>query len=210
MSKAPVSQEFLIESSAGQLEVLVSYPPASDTTSIPYIIICHPHPLYGGTLDNKVVYMIASTFNQLGAGSVRFNFRGVGKSSGNFDYGKGEVDDLQTIATWLATQRSVKELWLAGYSFGGYIALKAHRRLQAQRLLLVAPAIEQFDSFELQLSAIPTLMIQGGQDEVISPHSVATWATRQAHQPSLQWIQNADHFFHRQLNELREIILREW
>jgi hypothetical protein len=210
MSKVPVSQEFLIDGPAGKLEVLMSYPKSVANTPIPYIIVCHPHPLYGGMLDNKVVYMIASTFNQLGAGAVRFNFRGVGKSSGRYDYGKGEVDDLQAVAVWLSTQSAVQELWLGGYSFGGYIALKAHRQLKAQRLLLVAPAIEQVDFTELQLSAIPTLIIQGGQDEVVSPDSVATWVAKQAYQPSLQWIYSADHFFHRQLNELREIIIRQW
>ncbi|OQW92243.1 MAG: hypothetical protein BWK79_15075 [Beggiatoa sp. IS2] len=210
MSKAPISEEFIIAGPAGKLEVRVSSPQSANNTPIPYIVVCHPHPLYGGTLDNKVVYTIASTFNQLGVGSVRFNFRGIGKSSGHFDYGKGEVDDLQTVVTWLNTQQTIQELWLAGYSFGGYVALRAHRHLNAQRLLLVAPAIEQVDFAELQLSAIPTLIIQGNQDEVISPQSVATWVAKQPHQPSLQWVQSADHFFHRQLNELREIILREW
>jgi uncharacterized protein len=209
MSKAPMVEEFLLESPAGQLEVLLSSPASPNIAPMPYIIICHPHPLYGGTLDNKVVYMIASTFNQLGAGAVRFNFRGVGQSSGHFDEGHGEADDLQTVATWLTTQRSVTELWLAGYSFGGYIALKAHRRLKAQRLLLVAPAIELSDSTE-QLNTIPTLVIQGGQDEIISPQSITTWVAKQTHQPTLYWIPHADHFFHRQLNELRDIILHQW
>ena len=98
---------------------------------------------------------------------------------------------------------------LAGYSFGSYIALQAYHQVNADRLLLVAPALEHFDD-ELQLKETPTLVIQGSHDEVVLPEVVAEWTTSQQHQPQVQWINEADHFFHGKLNDLREAMMQEW
>ncbi len=204
------AQKQLIQGLAGHLEILTTCPKRTASSPIPYAVICHPHPLHGGTMNNKVVYIIASAFNQLGAGSVCFNFRGVGKSTGQFDHGQGETEDLHSVVEWLKTEYSPSELWLAGFSFGSYVALRGHRELEANRLLLVAPSIERFQLKELQLSDIPTLVIQGGKDEIVSPHTVSTWIATQTHPPQQHWMDEADHFFHGQLNELRQAIMAAW
>jgi len=199
-------QECLIPGPVGELEILMNCPKQAASLPMPYAIICHPHPLYGGSMMNKVVYIMANTFNALNAGSVRFNFRGVGKSQGQFDQGNGESEDLLAVTHWLRQEYVPTEVWLAGFSFGGYIAARAHRAVGANRLLLVAPAIE----LGLQLSEIPTLVIQGQKDEVISPETVANWIASQSYPPRFEKLPAADHFFHGQLNELREAIMKVW
>ena len=171
-------QEGLIPGPAGSLEILLTCPKSTDSLSLstihyplsthpanPYAVVCHPHPLHGGALTNKVVYMIANTFNALGVGTVRFNFRGVGRSTGHYDHGNGETEDLAAVVKWLRTECAPTELWLAGFSFGSYIALRAHQELGANRLLLVAPAVDKLDFSGLQISSIPTLIIQGERDD---------------------------------------------
>jgi hypothetical protein len=160
-------------------------------------------------MTNKVVYMIASTFNQqLNAGAIRFNFRGVGRSTGTFDQGQGETEDLKAIAHWVNTYYTPAELWLAGFSFGGYVALRAHREIGVQRLLLVAPPVGRFPIDVL--SEIPTVIIQGEQDKVVSPQAVAHWLAKQAHQPHCYWLAETGHFFHGKLIELRQTIVKAW
>ncbi|MDM8557464.1 alpha/beta fold hydrolase [Candidatus Parabeggiatoa sp. HSG14] len=210
MSQSPYTpQKKIITGLVGDLEILVNSPKQADEKAIPYAAICHPHPLHGGTMNNKVVYMIASTFNALGVGTVCFNFRGVGKSAGKFDDGFGETEDLRVVVDWLKKEYSPSELWLAGFSFGGYIALNGDRDMNASRLLLVAPAVERLE-FGLQLNEKPTLVIMGDKDEIISPSTVSEWAATQIHQPQLHWMAEAGHFFHGKLNELREVILTAW
>lgn len=196
------TQQLLIDGPGGQLELKVSYPQSPET--IPYAVICHPHPLYGGNMDNKVVYTLAKTLNALGIGVIRFNFRGVGKSTGEYADGEGEIQDLQAVTAWLHTEYAPRQLWLAGYSFGGYIALRAQQLLKAERLILVAPAVERFA--DMPKVTIPTLVIQGLQDEILPVEAVIAWTQEQA--PYCQWVEiaQADHFFHGQLTELQRII----
>ena len=104
MNHPCTSQKQFIPGPCGHLEVIMSCPETAKSDVFPYAVICHPHPLYGGTMDNKVVYVVADTFNRLGAGAVRFNFRGVGNSSGRFDHGKGETEDLLAVIHWLNTE----------------------------------------------------------------------------------------------------------
>jgi alpha/beta superfamily hydrolase len=208
MSKSPYTPlKKIIPGVVGDLEILVNCP--TNKKPIPFAAICHPHPLHGGTMNNKVVYMIANTFNALGVGTVCFNFRGVGKSVGKFDDGFGETEDLRAIVDWLKKEYSPSELWLAGFSFGGYIALGGHREMGANRLLLVAPAVARLE-IGLQLNEIPTLVIMGDKDEIIAPDAVSEWAATQTHQPQLHWMAEAGHFFHGRLNELREVIVAAW
>lgn len=196
------TQQLLINGPGGQLELKVSCPQA--TEAIPYAVICHPHPLYGGTMDNKVVYTLAKTLNALGVGVIRFNFRGVGKSTGEYADGDGETQDLQTVTAWLHTEYAPRQLWLAGYSFGGYIALRAQQLLKAERLILIAPAVERFA--DMPKVTIPTLVIQGSRDEVLSVDTVTAWVQEQVPYCQLVEIAQADHFFHGQLTELQRII----
>lgn len=208
MTSLRLPQSAIMAGPSGDLEYILSYPQHT-CTKIPYIIICHPHPLQGGTMANKVVYMIASTFNQqLNAGAIRFNFRGVGRSTGSFDQGQGETEDLKTIAHWIRTYYAPAELWLAGFSFGSYVALRAHREITAQRLLLVAPPVDRFPIDTL--SETPTVIIQGEQDEIVSPQAVARWLAEQTYQPQCYWLAETDHFFHGKLIELRQTIVKAW
>jgi len=203
------SQTLIIPGHVGHIEVMVSCP-ANPTSNMPFGVICHPHPVYGGTMHNKVVYIIANTFNALGAGAIRFNFRGVGQSEGRFDHGVGETEDLKAVVAWLRTQYAPRELWLAGFSFGGYVAVRGHELVQADRLLLVAPAVARFDFSQLQLADIPSLIIQGRQDQIVSPVAVEKWAQQQINPITFKWLEEAEHFFHGQLNELRELIKENW
>lgn len=200
----------LIKGPAGKIEIVVTNPHKETHSNQPYAIVCHPHPLYGGSMTNKVVYILAMTFNQLGVGTVRFNFRGVGQSTGQFDQGEGETADLYAVAEWVNSQFQPTQLWLAGFSFGSYVALKGHEQLKASRLLLVAPPIERFDLANWQIGNIPTLIIQGGKDEVVSPLAVSQWVAIQHYRPQLSWLNEADHFFHGQLSKLRQIIIATW
>ncbi len=198
----------LIAGPAGDLEILVTL--AKKPQHNAFAVICHPHPLHGGTMNNKVVYILARTFNELGLATLRFNFRGVGKSTGQFDNGKGETDDLRAVVNWLKNKYAPSELWLAGFSFGSEIALRGHRDLNANRLLLVAPPVERFQAENLPLSKIPTLVIQGDKDEIVSPTAVSEWVKTQAHQAEYIIMPGAEHFFHGRLNELRDVILTAW
>lgn len=196
----------IINGPVGDLEVLVDIP--NDCTSI--AVVCHPHPLYGGTMDNKVVYMIAKTFNSLGIGTVRFNFRGVGKSSGKFDKGVGEAEDLAAIVNWLTEKYAPTELYLAGFSFGSYVVLRTFADIKVSRLLLVAPAIDRFEMAGLALTNIPTLVIQGDQDEIVSPKAVTEWLATQTYQPEVVMLPDTGHFFHGKLHQLRDSIIKSF
>lgn len=204
------NQAFLIDAPAGSLEVVLSCPKHPVESPMPYAVVCHPHPLFGGTMNNKVVYTVASMFNQLGAGSVRFNFRGVGKSSGEFGHGVGELDDLRAVVEWVQQNYAPKELWLAGFSFGSYVALRGHEMLGATRLILIAPPMERFDFSQLYLSKTPTIVVQGAKDDVVSPDAVYQWVSSQMNAPNFIWMPDADHFFHGKLTELREELKKSW
>ena len=128
---------FLIQGAIGELELLTACPPDAAAQPIT-AVICHPHPLHGGSLQNKVVHTLARGFGELGARSVRFNFRGVGRSSGVYDNGMGETEDLLAVIAWVRARRPRDRLWLAGFSFGAYVALRASVRFDPAQLVLVA------------------------------------------------------------------------
>jgi alpha/beta superfamily hydrolase len=211
MTPSYTPQHTTISGAVGELEIMLSFPRDMRSPPKRYAVVCHPHPLHGGAMTNKVVYMITSTFNSLGLGVIRFNFRGVGKSAGQFDHGIGETEDLKAVVQWLNTHYAPEELWLAGFSFGSFVAMRAHKELAAKRLLLVAPAVERFDFANLNVSPdIPTLIIQGDKDDVVSPQAVITWVKSQSTPPEFQYLPDADHFFHGQLNALRDAICTVW
>jgi len=199
-----------IPGSAGQLELLLSYPAGNCPDGQPVVIICHPHPLYGGSLTNKVVHILARGVSDLGLASVRFNFRGVGESEGQFDDGRGESEDLLTVVDWLRTQHPGSPVWLAGFSFGAYIALRSYSVAKAERLLLIAPPATLYDLSAIQAIDIPCWILQGGQDEVIDPETVRHWVEGLSPAPVFQWIESAGHFFHGQLNIVRDFVKTSW
>ena len=161
-------------------------------------------------MRNKVVHILAETFNSMGMLSVTFNFRGVERSAGRYDRGIGEVEDLQAVVEFFRQRHPDAPLWLAGFSFGAYVALRAHQQVGAERLLLVAPPVTLFDFAQLPEVMIPWMVIQGGRDEVIAPEAVSGWLQRQKHRPVLRWMADADHFFHGRLNKVRDAIMKMW
>ena len=132
----------LIPGPAGNLELVLETPDGWDASQ-PVTICCHPHPLHGGSLQNKVVHILAKSFLHLGAQVVRFNFRGVGQSEGEFADGLGEQDDLLAVVQWCRQNWPDATLWLAGFSFGAFVAIMAHEKIAPQRLVLVAPPTNQ-------------------------------------------------------------------
>lgn len=190
---------------SGALEVAVDRPTGE---SLGHAVIAHPHPLHGGTMTNKVVQTLARAFVLAGWTAVRFNFRGVGRSEGRYDEGRGELEDMLAV---VGAQAPEGVLCLAGFSFGGFVASQAALGLNAsrniQRLLLVGPAASRF-----QVASIPdelqlrTLVIHGEQDDTVPLSSVMDWARPQS-LPVLV-VPGGGHFFHGQLPLLRELALR--
>jgi len=203
-------QKLGIAGPAGELECVVTTPP-DWVAGAPLAICCHPHPLHGGTLQNKVVHILAKTFATMGAKVLRFNFRGAGKSQGGFDHGAGEQDDLVSVTDWLRAQSASSPLWLAGFSFGAFVSLQAHRQLQPARLLVVAPPVDMYPVIrDIEVSTRDWVLIQGQQDEVVNANDVRTWADAQTIAPHRIWLDDAGHFFHGKLNEVQHLILQHW
>jgi alpha/beta superfamily hydrolase len=169
-------------------------------------VICHPHPLYGGTMQNKVVHTLARSFSANNQTAVRFNFRGVGVSEGSYDEGKGESDDALAVTDWIVEQQEDLPVILAGFSFGSYVALKAAEKIQPAALITVAPPVRMFDLENLQSSiSCPWLLIQGDEDEVVDINSVINWVATMKNPPEVNIIEGSSHFFHGKLIELRSI-----
>jgi uncharacterized protein len=207
---APQENTQFITGNAGQLELRYS-PNTKNTPETPIVVISHPHPLGGGTLDNKVVYIMHKAFSQMGYHTVRHNFRGVGKSEGTFDNGQGETADLQQVCQWAQQQHPQAPLWLAGFSFGSYVSLRALKHLPAQRLLMVAPPVSLYEKQFQELDiTIPSLIIQGSNDEIIDANTTRHWAFTHTVTPDFYWLSGTSHFFHGRLNQLRQLIQSGW
>ncbi len=177
--------------------------PAGEARGV--MLVCHPHPLHGGTMDNKVVQTVARAALQCGMRSVRFNFRGIGESAGAWDEGRGEVDDA--LAVIAALRDAALPLWIAGFSFGGYVASQAAARLpEAERaagLVLVGPAARNFPVADVPED---TLVIHGEQDDVVPLEATLDWARPQA--LPVVVVPGVGHFFHGQLPLLKSLVVR--
>jgi alpha/beta superfamily hydrolase len=207
--KPPRAERLVIPGPAGDLQALIETPAdhGVDADAVrAFGVVCHPHPLYGGTLDNKVVYTLARAFEELGAPAIRFNFRGVGTSTGQYDEGIGETEDALAVITYGRQRWPSAALWLAGFSIGGAVAIRAAGRADPTRLVAVAPAIAWVD---LQDVVTPSkwLIVQGDADDVVLPDTVLEWAAKRSPAPAVSVVAGAGHFFHGQLLELREIVL---
>lgn len=200
-------QRLQIAGPAGPLEVLVE--PAPEPGG-PLCVICHPHPQYGGTLDNKVVYTLARAARERGAVAVRFNFRGVGQSVGEFGYGVGEVDDLLAVVAWARAAYPGRPMHLAGFSFGAAMALRGHVAAGAASLLLVAPPAGMGYLDETAGPHVPWQVIHGSRDALIGLDVLQRWLTAMGGMSSLTVIDDADHFFHGRLTPLRQAASAFW
>lgn len=204
MQRVPAYERLRLSGPAGEIEALIEVP--GDTQAAAFGVICHPHPLYGGTLDNKVVYTVARGFQELGAPTIRFNFRGVGASQGKFADGIGETDDTLAVIQCGRERWPRAELWLAGFSFGGAVAIRAAASARPDRLVTVAPAISRVDLAGTRMPDCPWLIVQGDADDLVSAAEVARWSERLEHRPELVVLPGVSHFFHGKLNELRNAV----
>lgn len=202
-----VNETVSIDGPAGRIEGITACPPEGDIRGV-VAVICHPHPLYGGSLHNKVVHYLSRTCNELGIPSLRFNFRGVGQSEGSYDGGRGESEDLLAVLDWISQRRPGFDIWLAGFSFGAYVAYRSARaRPQIRRLITVAPPVNLFDFGEAPAPRCPWLVVQGKRDKIVPCQEVERWVHTQESAPDLLCFKEADHFFHGQLNALRSGLL---
>lgn len=197
-----------LEGPAGPLETIV----ASNNGSADIAVICHPHPLYQGTMHNKVVSSVAKALHKQGLATVRFNYRGVGKSAGQYDNAIGEAQDLEAILEQILQVNPDFKIYLAGFSFGAYIAatVAANPRFseQLKQLITIAPAVNKVDFTALQQITCPWLTIAAEADEIVPIAELLAWHNGlTAKNKELQVIKDSSHFFHGKLIDLMKIIM---
>lgn len=197
--------ELLLTGPAGRLECIADC--AEPGRQRPATaVLCHPHPGHGGTMRNKVVTIMERSLRESGLATVRFNFRGTGDSEGAFDDGDGETDDLRAVVEWVRRTRPDDDLWLGGFSFGAYVVLRAAQNLPVRQLITIAPPVERYGFAELLPPNCPWLVVQGDEDEVVSPDAVFDWINKLDQKPKLVVMDGTGHFFHRRLMDLRGLI----
>jgi alpha/beta superfamily hydrolase len=183
---------------AGQLELAVD---EAGTLAVAAAVICHPHPLQQGTMQNKVVTTLARTFANLGAVAVRFNFRGVGGSAGAYADGVGERDDAAAVVDFARKRWSGLPVYLGGFSFGAAVALAVASRVAPRGLVTVAPPIARLGA-EFVPPRCPWLLVHGSDDDVVPAGPVIEWASALAAPPRVVQLAGVGHFFHGHLNSL--------
>ena len=197
--------EFFIRGPAGKLECVADVPRSADEQAAT-IVLCHPHPLHGGTMHNKVVTILERSMRELGLRTIRFNFRGVGDSEGEHDEGYGETDDLFAVIEWVRHTRPHDELWLGGFSFGSYICLRAAQNLKLGQMITIAPPVDRYEFAATQHPGCPWLVVQGDEDEVVALKDVSSWVETLDPPPDYLVMEQAGHFFHRRLMDLRGLL----
>lgn len=193
----------MVQGSAGPLETVLTVP---TTPHAQYVaLLGHPHSLQGGTMNNKVVTTTVRAFKDLNIPSIRFNFRGVGKSEGTYDAGVGESEDMLQLARNWQQEVPDAKLLFAGFSFGSYVAYRAAAQFSHAYLLSIAPPVNHYNFLEFAKTPRPWVMIQGEQDEVVPLASVVDFAQQQALELIL--FPETGHFFHGNLIQLKEKII---
>ncbi|MES2941348.1 MAG: alpha/beta fold hydrolase [Pseudomonadota bacterium] len=201
------TQKTVIQGAAGAIETALDRPTAG-AASKGVVVIAHPHPLFGGTMDNKVVQTMARAFTQCGWTAVRFNFRGVGGSAGTHDEGKGELEDFLAVVEHAAPEGA---LCLAGFSFGAFVTTHAFERLNPARkidkLVLVGTSVSRAPAAAIDVAAHDrTLVVHGEQDDTVALSAVFDWARPQALPVTV--VPGGGHFFHGQLPLLKSLVVR--
>lgn len=204
MSKLPQSENLFIDGPAGKLEALLESPAAGDVRGS--AVVCHPHPEHGGTLQNKVVHTLARSFVAQEFAVLRFNFRGVGESDGAFDEGEGEVQDALAAVRVMRERYEGLPLWLAGFSFGAAIAVRAAGEAGADGLVSVAPAVSRVAGGPGPQPGCPWLIVQGDQDDLVPADDTVEWVNSLDPGPELQILSETGHFFHGKLVRLRSAV----
>ncbi len=206
-SPAKVSKT-LIAGPAGAIEVAAQVPISSTLSAV--AVVAHPHPLFGGTMDNKVATTVARALLDAGAATYRFNFRGVGGTEGIHDDGRGETEDMLKVIEYAQSLHLGLPLWLSGFSFGGAVALAASEKVSASEMILIAPAFQRLAHWQNAATGgvVPesTLIIHGEKDETVPLADSLDWA-RPRNIPVVV-VPEADHFFHQRLHIIRRIASR--
>ncbi len=191
---------------AGPLQARLAYPAVPGEST--WYLLAHPHPLHGGTMDNKVVQVLARRLQQRGCPTLRFNFRGVGASAGAYDEGRGERDDLEAALHFLRRGQGAERVVAIGYSFGSWVAARLWASLPQPPgpLVLVAPPLAHWDFAELDGYAGPVLAVVGDRDEFCSPAALAALQQRCGPSMETRVLPGVDHFYHRSLSTLWETV----
>jgi alpha/beta superfamily hydrolase len=205
VTSRPGFERLSIPGPAGKLEGILDLPPGDISV---VAVACHPHPQFGGTMSNKVIHMLAKSFTELGAATVRFNYRGVGASEGSYDEGNGETQDALAAIEWAQRRWPGTSLWIGGFSFGGAVAIRAAAQVNPQRIVTVAPAVRLVAVDVASLPHSEWLVVQGDKDELVSAAEVQEWVATLNPPPELAMVPGVDHFFHGRLNDLRDIVVR--
>ncbi len=201
---APSVAKVVIAGPAGALEGLIERPP--DARGDVVAVCCHPHPLYGGAMQNKVVHTLARSCQDQRVTSVRFNFRGVGASEGKYDDGAGESEDAAAVADWARRETGASRLWSLGFSFGGFVAYRLATLRDAALLVTVAPPVQRFDFATLAVPRCPWLVLQGDADELVDHKRVLAWTKSVSPPPEVRLFAGGEHFFHGRLTEMRTVL----
>lgn len=204
MRKLPEKQELKLDGPAGVLEAILESP--RDVDPVGWAVVCHPHPVHGGTMTNKVAHTLARAFLSVGFLALRFNFRGVGKSAGSFDDGVGELEDVHAAVRFMRKQHPELPWWLAGFSFGAAMAVHAASTSSPAGLVSIAPAVSRFVGRLDRQPDCPWLILQGDEDELVDIEETVEWVNQLAPGPELEIFPGAEHFFHGRLVELRESV----
>lgn len=213
MSRPLATEKDFVDGAAGPIEVLIDQPEQAHGLAL----VCHPHPLFGGTNTNKVAHTLARTLRELGQVAIRPNFRGVGGSAGEHDNGNGETEDMLAVIRWAQSRWNLDTLVLAGFSFGGYVQLRVATALSAagkppRQLILVGTATGDAAGSGREYHTpvvpdkLPVMLIHGEQDDIVPLGNVLDWARPQ--ELPVCVIPGADHFFHGKLHLIRELVLR--
>lgn len=204
-SPAPRLAPLDLAGPAGRIEALLQEWEGGEP---PFVaVVCHPHPLYGGTLHNKVAHRLAATLHARGGAVMRFNFRGVGRSEGSHDRGQGELDDARIVLAELRRRHPGVPAWAAGFSFGSWVASRLAASDPAiERLILIAPPVHTQTFEEMRTSPVPKLVVQGTADDICRPENLARVYPEWAEPKRLVEVPGAGHFFDRQLAELATAI----
>ena len=203
MPRPPQIEAFSFQGQAGSLEALLELPEASPAG---VAVVCHPHPEHGGTMQNKVAHTLAKSFLKLNFAALRFNFRGVGKSEGQFADGVGEAEDVLSAVTEAKRRFPGLSLWLAGFSFGAAMAIRVAVAADADGLVSVAPAAHRFAGKLRDQPACPWLIIHAEADELIPIEESIEWVDGLEPGPELVVFPGTSHFFHGQLVTLRDTV----
>jgi alpha/beta superfamily hydrolase len=158
-------------------------------------------------MNNKVTHVLARSMMECGAPAFRFNFRGVGASAGTFDNGRGEADDLAAVVAEGRRRFPGAALWLGGFSFGAFVALRGAKAVSPEKLVAVAPPVARFELGSVAHPDCDWMLVQGDADDVVPPEAVLAWAAEQPRAPRLQVLAGAGHFFHGKLHELKPLLL---